>query len=67
MYMEWTRVVHDKKPLEAIIRNVKRFDGRKMKLSDAARYAVQKLVDEIEANLNNKGLDDRKVEVFDKF
>jgi hypothetical protein len=53
MYMISTRVVHDIAALEKIIEKVPGMYGRKMTLSDAARYAVQKLVGEIE---NNTGI-----------
>ena len=48
MYMISTRVIHDAEKLKKIIDAVPRFDGRKMTLSDAARYAVQKEIDRIE-------------------
>jgi len=46
--MKSTRVVHKIADLEKIINSVPGVYGRKMNLSDAARYAVQKLIDEIE-------------------
>lgn len=50
MYMKCTRVSVNKEALKKIIKLVPGNAGKKMNMTDAANYAVQKLIDQLSKN-----------------